>query len=60
MWLLSRTMIERVRRPCVASINRRSSRASSFRRFMGAELGDTIATTRSDTTVLPKPMLSRT
>jgi hypothetical protein len=59
-WLLSITIIERVRRPCVASMRRRSSFASSFSRFMGAELGDTIATTRSATTVLPKPIFSKT
>jgi len=39
------TMImERVRRPWVASTSRLSSRASSFSRFMGAEFGETMVT----------------
>jgi hypothetical protein len=42
----------------VASISLFPCLASSFSLFMGADAGDTIATTRFTITVLPKPMLS--
>ena len=51
-------IIARVLRPWVASINRRSSLASSLSRFIGAELGATILTTLSATTVLPNPIFN--
>jgi hypothetical protein len=53
-------MMDRVLLPWVASTNRRSSLASSFRRFIGEELGVTMATTLSAATVFPKPMFNRT
>src|SRR5512146_1576671 len=56
-WLLSVTMMERVLRPWVASMRRSAWVAFSRKRFMGAEPGITTATTRWETTVLPKPML---
>jgi hypothetical protein len=43
----------------VASINRFPSFASSLSRFIGAELGVTIATTRVAMTAFPNPMFSR-
>jgi hypothetical protein len=52
-------IIERVLLPCVASIRRFSSFASSLSLFIGAEFGDTIETIRCATTVLPNPMLSK-
>jgi hypothetical protein len=52
-WSLSVTMMERVRRPWVASTSLPRLTASSRRRFMGADCGDTIATTRDATTRLP-------
>ena len=59
MWLLSMIIIERVLRPCVASIRCLLSLASSLSRFIGAELGATMATTRSAATEFPNPMLSK-
>jgi hypothetical protein len=43
----------------VASIKRFSCLASSLSRFIGAELGVTIATIRPATTVFPNPMFRR-
>src|SRR5438093_2873649 len=53
------TMIERVRRPCVASTSLLCSAAASRRRFIGAAPGATIAITCDDTTRFPYPMFRR-
>jgi hypothetical protein len=46
-------MIDRVRRPCVASTSLLRLEASSRSRFIGADCGETIDTTRAATTKLP-------
>ena len=47
------TILERVRRPCVASTSFPRPSASSRSRRIGADCGETIATTRAATTRLP-------
>src|SRR5262245_46274483 len=51
-------MIERVRRPCVASTSLFACAARSRSFFIGAALGDTIVITREAITKFPYPMLS--
>jgi hypothetical protein len=53
-------MIERVRRPSVASISLPVFFASSRSRFIGAEPGVTIATTFDAATTFPNPILTST
>src|SRR5262245_4820108 len=53
-------MIERVRRPWVASISLFSLAARSRSRFIGAALDDTIEITREAITKFPCPMFRRT
>src|SRR5512135_877144 len=60
IWLLSVTIIDLVRLPCVASTSFLSFFASSLILLMGAEPGVTIATTFDDATTFPNPMLTRT
>jgi hypothetical protein len=57
-WLLSVMSTDLVRLPWVASISLFSSRASSRSRFMGAALGEIMATTLLETTEFPKPILT--
>src|SRR3990172_9046430 len=57
-WSLSVTMIERVRLPLVASTSFPACLASSFKRFIGAEPGSTMAMTRATTTIFPNPTFS--
>ena len=53
-------MMDRVRRPWVASTSFPRFEASSRSRFIGAAWGETMATTLEATTRFPYPMLKRT
>ncbi len=52
-WSLSVMMMDRVLRPCVASTSLPRPAASSRKRFIGADCGETIDTTRDETTTFP-------